>query len=114
MVSAEEIGPPRCLLAATVGETTGHTTRNIAAARRTVTGLLQTGLGVLHAVIRLPNVKPVPGSKLPGRAGICPAIVPPQGASAVDHLVEEPSATAVAERASAIARVALGLGVEAA
>jgi hypothetical protein len=52
---------------------TGAIIRHIVAVRRIGTGLPRTGSEAVRAVIRLPNAKPVLGSKLPGRAGILPA-----------------------------------------
>jgi hypothetical protein len=47
---------------------TGRTTPSIAAAHLMRTGLRQIGLGVVLAVIQLPNARPAPGNRLLGRA----------------------------------------------
>ena len=53
---------------------TGHTARNIAVVPRIGIELLRTGLEAVRAVIRSPNVRPVPNSALHVRAEIWRAI----------------------------------------
>jgi hypothetical protein len=66
----------------------GNTNLNIAAEPRIATGRLRTGLEVRRAVTLFPTGRPVPGSRLAGRAVIWQAIAPEDPEWAVEVAAE--------------------------
>ena len=67
MVTGRRLYPLRAALGKT-GSATGPITPHIEVAHLIGTGLRQIGLGVVLAVIQLPNARPVPGNRLLDRA----------------------------------------------